>query len=91
MLIPRDSRQFKRDVKMAKKRGKDMAKLRELLALLIEEKPLPAKYRNHPLKGDWVSYWDAHLESDWVLIYRVLNGELLLARTGTHQDVFSEY
>ncbi|EJF82662.1 type II toxin-antitoxin system YafQ family toxin [Bartonella rattimassiliensis] len=48
MLILVRSRQFKRDVRKAEQRGKNMNKL------LIEEKPLPRHYYDHPLKGDWV-------------------------------------
>lgn len=90
MLTPRQSGLFKRDVRKAEKRGKDMGKLRTLLVLLIEEKPLPKEYKDHPLKGEWVNYRDAHLEPDWLLIYRIVGGELLLARTGTHSDLFGE-
>lgn len=51
MLTLVRSGQFKRDVKQAEKRGKDLDKLRTLFLMLIEEKPLPEKYRDHPLKG----------------------------------------
>jgi len=51
VLTPRQHGQFKRDVRKSEKRGKDMRKLRTLLALLIEERPLPESYRDHPLKG----------------------------------------
>jgi mRNA interferase YafQ len=90
VLTPRRLSQFKRDVRKAEKRGKDMDKLRVLLVLLIAEQPLLAHYRNHPLKGDWAGYWDAHIEPDWLLIYRVEGDELQLARTGTHADIFNE-
>jgi mRNA interferase YafQ len=90
VLTPCRLSQFKRDVRKAEKRGKDMSKLRTLLALLIAEEPLPTHYRNHRLKGDWVGYWDAHIEPDWLLIYRVEGDELQLARTGTHADIFNE-
>lgn len=90
MLTPVRSGQFKRDVRKAEKRGKDMAKLRTLLMLLIEEKPLPERYRDHPLKGQWAGFRDAHIEPDWLLLYRVQGDELQLARTGTHADLFDE-
>jgi len=80
--------QFKRDVKLAVKRGKDMAKLRELLMLLIEGKPLPARYKDHPLTGDWKHYRDSHIEPDWLLIYKIDGDDLYLVRTGTHSDLF---
>jgi mRNA interferase YafQ len=56
--------QFKRDVKLAVKRGKDMAKLRDLLLLLVEGKPLPPRYQDHPLSGEWKHHRDCHLEAD---------------------------
>ncbi len=90
MLSPVRSTQFKRDVKRAEKRGWDMAKLRTLLTLLMEQKPLPSSYREHALKGNWNGYRDAHIEPDWLLIYRIVGDELRLARTGTHADLFNE-
>lgn len=90
MLAVVRSGQFKRDVKRVEKRGKDMGKLRALLLLLIEGQPLPEHNRDHPLKGDWAGWRDAHIEPDWLLIYRVEGNELQLARTGTHADLFNE-
>tara|TARA_A100001391_G_scaffold165892_1_gene125862 strand:+ start:493 stop:762 length:270 start_codon:yes stop_codon:yes gene_type:complete len=88
MLTPVRSAQFKRDVKRVQKRGKDMARLKVLLTLLIEQSPLPAAYLDHPLRGDWKGYRDAHIEPDWLLLYRVEGEELHLARTGSHADLF---
>jgi mRNA interferase YafQ len=53
---PVSGTQFRRDVKLAQKRGKDMAKLREVILLLIEGSPLPPRFRDHPLAGDWKHY-----------------------------------
>ena len=72
----------------AKKRGKDMDKLKAVLSLLIEQKTLPASYNDHPLRGDWSGFRDLHIEPDWLLLYRVEGDELQLARTGTHADLF---
>lgn len=88
MLTPVAGSRFRRDVKLAEKRGKAMQKLRVVLDLLIEEKPLPAHYKGHPLTGDWASYRDLHIEPDWLLIYRSTQTELFLVRTGTHADLF---
>jgi len=63
------SAQFKRDVKLAKKRGKDMAKLRDLILLLAEGTPLSSNYKDHPLSGEWKHYRDSHIEPDWLLLY----------------------
>lgn len=75
-------------MKRVEKRGKDLAKLRSLLMMMLEGRELPATYKDHPLKGDWNGYRDAHIEPDWLLIYRIQGDELQLARTGTHADLF---
>lgn len=90
MLTPVWSGRFKRDVKRAEQRGKDMTKLKSVLSLLIEERSLPAAYGDHPLKGDWKGFRDLHIEPDWLLVYRIAGGELRLARTGAHADLFDE-
>lgn len=90
MLVAVQSSAFARDVKRMHKRNKDMAKLRTVLTLLIERKPLPRQYLDHPLKGDWKGYRDLHIEPDWLLIYRVVGNELRLARSGTHADIFDQ-
>ncbi len=80
--------QFRRDVKLAQRRGKDLSKLRELILLLAEGEPLPPRYKDHPLSGDWKHYRDCHIESDWLLIYKIEGDDLCLVRTGTHSDLF---
>jgi mRNA interferase YafQ len=88
MRVPEYSTRFHRDVKLAQKRGKSMVKLRKLLELLIEDQPLPPRYRDHPLRNEWSSYRDAHIEPDWLLIYRVQEDLVRFERTGTHADLF---
>jgi len=75
-------------VKVAQRRGKDLSKLRELILLLAEGQPLPPRYKDHPLSGDWKHYRDCHIESDWLLIYKIEGDDLYLVRTGTHSDLF---
>ena len=90
MLTPVRSAQFKRDVTKAKKRGRELSKLRAVLASLIRQEPLTARYLDHPLRGIWKGYREAHIEPDWLLIYRVAGNELRLVRTGSHADLFKE-
>ena len=90
MLIPVRSSRFKRDVRKARARGKDMDKLRALLASLVQGEPLSARHRDHPLRGIWKGYREAHIEPDWLVIYQVKGSELHLVRTGTHTDLFKE-
>lgn len=88
MRTPDFSGQFKRDVKQSQKRGKDMEKLKTLLSLLIDGKPLPATYLDHPLKGGWRGFRDAHIEPDWLLVYKVFGDVVRFERTGRHSDLF---
>ena len=90
MLISVRSAQFKRDVRRTEKRGKDLTKLRVLLAALIQKEPLSARYLDHPLRGIWKGYREAHIEPDWLLIYRIEGDEWHLVRTGSHSDLFKE-
>jgi mRNA interferase YafQ len=80
--------QFKRDLKLAEKRGKDMGKLRVVIDLLVTGVALPRELNDHPLKGDWKPRRDLHIEPDWLLIYRVDGEAVRLERTGTHADLF---
>ena len=70
------------------KRGKKLEERRTILKLLLAGEELSARYRDHALKGEWSGYRDAHIEPDWLLIYQIADGELRLARTGTHADLF---
>jgi mRNA interferase YafQ len=80
--------QFKKDIKRLQRRGKDLAKVKTVIDLLLAEEPLPPKNRDHQLGGNWSGRRDCHIEPDWILIYKPLEHELLLERTGTHADLF---
>jgi mRNA interferase YafQ len=80
--------QFRRDVKLARRRGYDLEKLREAILLLAEGNALAPRYKDHPLAGEWKNYRDCHLEPDWLLIYKIEGDDLYLVRTGTHSDLF---
>ncbi len=80
--------QFKKDMKRLQKRGKDIAKLKVIIDLLLAEKSLPARSHDHQLGGNWSGHRDCHIEPDWILIYKTLDDELRLERTGTHSDLF---
>ena len=88
MRSPVEGAQFRRDVRLAQKRGNDMAKLREIISLLVEGNPLPARCKNHPLGDEWKHFRDCHIEPDWLLIYKIDGEDLHLVRTGTHSDLF---
>ena len=90
MLKVRYSAKFKKDFKMIVKRGYDITLFEEVLMFLREQKPLPEKYSDHSLKGDYMGHRECHISPDWLLIYKVENDILTLSltRTGTHSDLF---
>ncbi len=85
--IRRDT-QFKRDVKRLKKRSKDFKKLKEVIMLLVAGEKIPAKCKDHGLKGILKDCRECHIEPDCLLIYRIEGSELCLVRTGSHSDLF---
>ena len=90
MLTIRYSARFKKDYKTIKKRGYDTRLLVEVLDILSAEQPIPPKYIDHALKGDYKGNRELHITPDWLLIYKVKDKELILelTRTGTHSDLF---
>ncbi len=90
MLTPIRTSQFKRDVKLAVKRGRPMSKLKDIMAKLAEETQLEQKHRDHKLTGDYKDHRECHVEPDWLLIYRLTPKEIVFERTGTHSDLFKK-
>jgi mRNA interferase YafQ len=90
MRRPSFSGRFRKDVKLAEKRPKDMSKSKAILALLVEGSALPPHYRDHALRGEWTGFRDAHIEPDWLLIYRIDGNNVCFERTGRHGDPFNE-
>ncbi|WP_289964541.1 type II toxin-antitoxin system YafQ family toxin [Faecalibaculum rodentium] len=92
MLRPEFSGQFKRDYKLAVKRGCNPKKLEEVIVLLCNEKPLPERYRDHALinSREYKGMRECHIQPDWLLVYKVVRDTLILKliRTGTHSDLF---
>ena len=92
MLKPEFSGQFKKDYKLAVKRGCDPKKLEEVISLLCSETPLPEKYREHALVNsrDYKGMRECHIQPDWLLVYKVVQETLILKliRTGSHSDLF---
>ncbi len=71
---------------LAEKRGKSMEKIRDVVRTLEKEEPLAEKHSDHKLTGEWKSFRECHIEPDWLLIYRITEDTLELARTGSHSD-----
>ena len=88
MLKPSFTKQFERDLKKIKKRGKNTKKLKSILSDLIDEKRLEEKYRDHKLIGNFKGRRECHIEPDWLLIYKIDNDIIIFERTGTHSDLY---
>ena len=84
------STRFKKDYKLAQKRGYNMNLLKEVIDILANGEQLPGKYLDHPLSGDYRGSRECHIEPDWLLIYRIEKDLLVLGltRTETHSDLF---
>lgn len=81
---------FKKDLKLAKKRGYSLSLLEEVVDLLASGQSLPEKHKDHVLVGNYVGCRECHITPDWLLIYEISNDEVILylTRTGTHSDLF---
>ena len=90
MRIPVYTRQFERDIKRAKKRRKNVEKLKIIIQSLVAEEIIDPIHREHKLIGNWKGRRACHIESDWLLIYKVDSDRIIFERTGTHADIFQK-
>jgi mRNA interferase YafQ len=84
------SNRFKRDLKIARKRGYRIELLEEVVATLAKGEKLDPRYRDHELSGNYENMRECHITPDWLLVYQIFENELILflSRTGTHSDLF---
>jgi mRNA interferase YafQ len=87
-LLIRQSTQFRRDVKRLLRQGVDISKLEQVVATIVAQEPLQERLRDHALVGNWKGFRECHIQPDWLLIYRVDEDQLELARTGSHAQLF---
>jgi mRNA interferase YafQ len=81
--------QFKKDYRLAKKRGQNLKLLQEIILILADGQTLPEKNRDHALTGDWTGFRECHVTPDWLLVYKKDDDILVLTltRIGTHSDL----
>ena len=84
------SNRFRKDLKLAAKRGLRLDELNAIVKQLAAGQTLPERNRDHALTGDYIGFRECHIRPDWLLVYRVDGDalELFLFRTGTHTDLF---
>ena len=90
MYIPVYTKQFSKDIKKAQKRGKNLDKFKLIAKTLLSGEKLDAIHRDHSLIGNYVGRRECHIESDWLLIYKIDGSNLIFERTGTHSDLFKK-
>lgn len=88
MLQPVNKNKFKKDVERMKRRGKNMDELKKVILMLVDEKPLPVKYQDHALIGNYSDCRECHIQPDWLLIYMLMGDQIHFVRTGSHSDLF---
>lgn len=92
MLKPEFTGQFRRDYKLALKRGCDPKSLEKVVSMLCGGQPLPESYRDHPLTNsrNYKGMRECHIQPDWLLVYQIVAESLILRliRTGSHSDLF---
>ena len=83
------TRQFKKDVKLMLRQGRQLKPLLDIVEMLQNDIPLPPELKDHPLVGNWLGKRECHIEPDWLLIYEKTDSVLLLTlvRTGTHSSI----
>lgn len=84
------SNRFRKDLKLAIRRGYPMDQLEAVVDKLAAREPLDERYRDHLLTGSFAGFRECHIAPDWLLVYQVRENELILflSRTGTHSDLF---
>lgn len=90
MLTIKYHTSFKKDYKKVVKRGYNIKLLEDIINKLANGETLPEKNKDHALSGDYIGCRECHITPDWLLVYEIDNGELILflTRTGTHSDLF---
>ena len=89
MLTPVYTTRFRKDLRLAEKRGKNLQKLKLVMETLVSGEQLDPIHRDHGLLGKFQDRRECHIESDWLLIYKLDNDRIIFERSGTHSDLFT--
>ena len=86
----RFTNQYKKDLKLAKKQGKNLDKMYDVVEKLANGEMLEPKHRDHSLTGNLKGLRECHIEPDWLLIYEIIDDVLVLMlnRLGSHTELF---
>ena len=90
MFIPVYTKQFEKDVKRARRRGKNLEKFKLIARTMLAGEPLDPLHRDHRLVDNYQGRRECHIESDWLLIYKAEEKSIIFERMGTHEDLFKK-
>jgi len=90
MYTPVYTKQFEKDVKRCKRRGKNFEKFKIIAKTLIAGMKIDPIHKDHQLIGNYAGRRDCHIESDWLLIYKLEEKQIIFERMGTHSDLFKK-
>ena len=90
--VIKNTTQFKKDLKLMQKQGKNLSLLSDVIKQLADDKTLEDKYKDHALSGSFAGCRECHITPDWLLIYEKSETELILylTRTGSHSNLFQK-
>jgi mRNA interferase YafQ len=88
MRAVRASAQFKKDLKRSGRQSRNIERLQDVIGFLQSGDVLDETFRDHSLTGNWRDHRECHVAPDWLLIYKLIDGELRLARIGSHAELF---
>ncbi len=90
MLKLKTTTRFEKDYRKARKSGRDLARLKRVMAWIANGQPLPPALRDHQLIGNYIGRRECHLAGDWLLIYKLEKDTVIFERTGSHSDLLSK-
>jgi mRNA interferase YafQ len=90
MLEFKITAKYRKDFRLMISQSKNISLLDDIIDKLCKQERLDPKHHDHPLQGNYIRHRECHIESDWLLIYRIDNEALILTavRTGSHSDLF---
>ena len=89
MYRPVYTKQFKKDIRLAEKQGRNIDQFKLIARTLLVGKALDPIFRDHKLVGSYIGRSECHIESDWLLIYKIDVDILIFERCGPHSELFN--
>jgi len=90
MLTLKITKRFEKDYKKSVRSGRDMARLKQVMTWIANQKPLPPALRDHKLIGNYQGRRECHLAGDWLLLYKLERNMVIFERTGSHSELLSK-